>query len=178
MHSISKQKGNFSIEFALLGVVFATLMIFTSDLVVKLSMQGKLDRLSYSAVNILKERTQLYSPNNSEITNASALELHQIIAQSLQRTTGDYSNANMSSTFESLTFSDNTTSALTTINQSGGCSLAQTLQDYDALSMITSWGRRASLYRVTICYETDNWAGELLDANFTTIQSSSIMMGR
>jgi tight adherence protein F len=34
------------------------------------------------------------------------------------------------------------------------------------------------LYRVTLCYETDNWAGELFETDFTTVQSSSVMMGR
>lgn len=56
----SKQRGIFSIEFAIVGICFSLLLAFSGDVIIKLSIKGKLDRLSYSLVNVLKERTQLY----------------------------------------------------------------------------------------------------------------------
>ncbi|MGF1756227.1 ATP-binding protein [Vibrio makurazakiensis] len=174
----SKQSGTFSVEFALLGVVFATLLIMTGDIIIKLSIQGKLDRLSYSLVNVLKERTQLYGKDNNTLTADDARALYIVAQNSLERTTGDFSQSNFSGSFEMLTFDLNGRQDTTTINEGGGCELTDTIQDLQALSMMTSWGRRATLYRVTLCYETDNWAGELLETDFTTVQSSSVMMGR
>lgn len=165
-------------EFALLGVVFSTLLIMTGDIIIKLSMQGKLDRLSYSLVNVLKERTQLYGKNNNTLTVDDAEALYLVARNSLERTAGDFSQSNLSGSFEMLTFDLNGRQETTTINRAGGCGLTETIQDLQALSMMTSWGRRATLYRVTLCYETDNWAGELLETDFTTVQSSSVMMGR
>ena len=51
----SKQRGVFSIEFAIVGVVFSLLLAFSGDVIMKISIKGKLDRLSYSLVNVLKE---------------------------------------------------------------------------------------------------------------------------
>ncbi|MCF1428411.1 MAG: ATP-binding protein [Shewanella sp.] len=179
MPLISKQRGNFTIEFALLAVVFATLLIFTADMVIKLSMQGKLDRLSYSAVNILKERTQLFDTASTVVDAATAADLFTIVNNSLKRTSDNHQGKLLGATFESLTFADSQASpSLTQVSQGGGCQLAKDLDEFAHLSFMTSWGRRANLYRVTLCYETDNWAGELFDAQFTTVQSSSIMMGR
>ncbi|MEZ8284593.1 tight adherence pilus pseudopilin TadF [Vibrio splendidus] len=173
-----RQTGTFSVEFALLGVVFATLLILTGDVIIKLSIQGKLDRLSYSLVNVLKERTQLYGKNDNTLTTDDAKALYKVARNSLERTTGNYSQANLSGTFEMLSFDLNGNSNTTTVKRGGGCTLTETIQGLQALSMMTSWGRRATLYRVTLCYETDNWAGELFETDFTTVQSSSVMMGR
>lgn len=173
-----RQKGTFSVEFALLGVVFATLLIMTGDVIIKLSVQGKLDRLSYSIVNVLKERTQLFGKNDYTLTQDDADSLYTVVQNSLERTMGNDSDDNLSGSFEMLTFDLSGSPHTTTIHRGGGCTLQQTVSDLQDLSMMTSWGRRATLYRVTLCYETDNWAGELFDMDFTTIQSSSVMMGR
>lgn len=174
----SKQRGAFSIEFALLGVVFSTMLIFTADLVVKLSVQGKMDRLSYSLVNIIKERTQLYGKDNYDIDQAMVADIYSVARSSLNRTLGGYDSANFGGEFELLQFDFEGNASVSTIEQGRGCQLDQTISQMQDLSMVTSWGRRATLYRVTLCYETENWAGDLFDEDFTTIQSSSIMMGR
>ncbi|WP_254795850.1 tight adherence pilus pseudopilin TadF [Moritella viscosa] len=43
---------------------------------------------------------------------------------------------------------------------------------------MTSWGRRASIYRVTMVYRTENWFGALIGEEFNTVSSSAIMIGR
>ncbi|OAJ95587.1 tight adherence pilus pseudopilin TadF [Vibrio bivalvicida] len=178
INSKSSQRGVFSIEFALLGVVFSTILIFTADIIVKLSVQGKLDRLSYSLVNVIKERTQFYGKDNFDIDNKMVTDIYQIATGSMQRTMGSYQANNVGGEFELLKFDLNGKPSVTLISKGKGCSLGQTISQQEGLSMVTSWGRRATLYRVTLCYETDNWAGPLFDEEFTTIQSSSLMMGR
>nr|PMI79656.1 ATP-binding protein [Vibrio lentus] len=178
MNLRSKQSGTFSVEFALLGVVFMTLLVMSGDIIIKLSMQGKLDRLSYSLVNVLKERTQLYGTDVNTLTRKDAITFIRVARKSLSRTTENYKKDNLSGTFEMLTFDTNGQSKVTELKRGGGCTLTENIQALEDLSMMTSWGRRATLYRVTLCYETDNWAGQLFNSDFTTVQSSSIMMGR
>nr|WP_216607665.1 tight adherence pilus pseudopilin TadF [Vibrio tubiashii] len=162
----------------MLGVVFSTMLIFTADIVVKLSVQGKLDRLSYSLVNVIKERTQFYGKDNYDIDNKMVADIYKIATGSMQRTMGSYQASNVGGEFELLKFDLNGNPTATRISKGTGCSLAQTISQQEDLSMVTSWGRRATLYRVTLCYETDNWAGSLFNEEFTSIQSSSLMMGR
>lgn len=174
----SKQRGLFSIEFALLGVMFSTMLIFTADIVVKLSVQGKLDRLSYSLVNVIKERTQLYGKDNYDIDSSMVADIYKIAEGSLSRTMSSYDAKNVGGEFELLKFDLDGKQLVTSISQGRGCTMSDTIAQKSDLSMVTSWGRRATLYRVTLCYETENWAGPLFGENFTTIQSASIMMGR
>lgn len=175
INSRSKQKGAFSIEFALLGVVFSTMLLFTADTVVKLSVQGKLDRLSYSLVNILKERTQLYAKDDHSLTNSMAQELFGFAQGSLNRTLGDYESIRLRGDIEVLSFDHNNRLSTDSKTLNGGCNSSQSIRHFESLSMTTSWGRRAALYRVTLCYDSNNWA---FDGDDTRLVSSSIMMGR
>lgn len=171
----SKQRGTFSVEFALLGVVFSTMLLFTADTVVKLSVQGKLDRLSYSLVNILKERTQLYGKDDHTLTNAMATELYGFAQGSMSRTLGSYEAARLHGDIEVLSFDQNNRMHTDSKALNGGCKSDQSITAFESLSMTTSWGRRAALYRVTLCYDSENWA---FDGDDTALLSSSLMMGR
>lgn len=147
-------------------------------MVVKLSVQGKLDRLSYSLVNVIKERTQLYGKDNFSIDESIVAEVYAIAISSLKRTMGSFEENKIGGEFELLQFVSGGTADITRINMGTGCELPSSIKQQQALSMMTSWGRRATLYKVTLCYETENWSGKLLDKEFSTVQSSSIMMGR
>lgn len=175
----SKQRGNFSVEFAIVGLFFGLLLVFSGDVIIKLSVKGKLDRLSFSLVNVLKERTQLYD-EDYEIKQAEAGAMQTIAVNSLRRTLGTFDTSKLGILVEELTFSDiGVANALNDFALgSQRCAVSQTLDKLANLSVITSWNRQASLYRVTLCYETDNWAGSLLDKEFTTVSSSSVMIGR
>ncbi|MFH0290798.1 tight adherence pilus pseudopilin TadF [Vibrio owensii] len=174
----SKHQGTFSVEFGLLVAVFSLMLIFTADMVVKLSVQGKLDRLSYSLVNVIKERTQLYGKDNFFIDEGIVSDVYAIALSSLKRTMGSFEENKIGGEFELLHFAPDGKADVTKINMGTGCVLSSSIEQQQDLSMVTSWGRRATLYKVTLCYETDNWSGKLLDKEFSTIQSSSIMMGR
>ena len=174
-----KQGGNFSVEFAIVGLFFGLMLVFSGDVIIKLSVKGKLDRLSFSLVNVLKERTQLYG-EDYKIKPAEATSLQTIAEHSLGRTLGTFDNSKFGILVEELTFS--AIGAANPLNPfplgSQSCEVSKTLAELAYLSVVTSWNRQASLYRVTLCYETDNWAGSLLGTDFTTVSSSSVMIGR
>ncbi|SHO56531.1 tight adherence pilus pseudopilin TadF [Vibrio quintilis] len=181
--SMMKQRGNFTVEFAIICVVISLLLTFSADVIIKLSCKGKLDRLSYSMVNLLKERTQLYQ-NNYSLEQSNVDRIVHIVRSSLQRTMKQFRSQNFGYLIESVTFNDEQVPSYSVFpsgsGQSGGirCTLRSPLSQMTDLSKITTWGRRASLYRVTLCYDTDNWIGELLDMEFTRVQSDAVIIGR
>ncbi|NLS13788.1 ATP-binding protein [Vibrio sp. SM6] len=172
----SNQRGTFAIEFALLGVAFSTMLLLAADTVVKLSIQGKLDRLSYSLVNVVKERTQLYGKDDHTLTTDLALELHNFAHHSLTRTLDTYQPELFGSQIEVLVF-DGTGNPIADEPFTHGheCSNPQVISDYEHLSMVTSWGRKAVLYRVSLCYDVQNW---VFNNDWVQLSSASIMMGR
>ncbi|GAK83915.1 Flp pilus assembly surface protein TadF [Vibrio ponticus] len=180
INSISKQAGTFTIEFALVGLLLGTMFLFTADVVVKLSMKGKLDRMSYSATSLLKERTQLYSEDYLT-TAADADAIFNVIQGSIERTTASYQASRFGMVIEEQTYAaDSSPNALKTIRRGDQlCQLDQTLgQLRNSLAVVTSWGRQATLYRVTLCYATDNMVEHVLDSGFSMVSSSSVVIGR
>ncbi|MGR5253252.1 tight adherence pilus pseudopilin TadF [Vibrio astriarenae] len=184
--SISTKRGNFTVEFAIVGIFFSLLFAFSGDVIIKLSYKGKLDRLSFSAVNILKERTQLYETRESiPAFDVQASEVIDIAKSSLQRMISAYDESNFSYSVEGLTY-DGGSTALTTYpsGNSTKCGGSQSLKELDIdgdehyYSVVSSWGRRTSLYRVTLCYDTNNWIGSLIGTDFTRVTSSSVIIGR
>ncbi|WP_162063690.1 tight adherence pilus pseudopilin TadF [Vibrio taketomensis] len=176
----AKQKGTFTIEFAIVGLFLSLLFVFAGDMTIKLAHKGKLDRLSYSLVNILKERTQLYG-KDFNIKPAEIESIANIARDSLRRTVQQFDQASFGYLIESVTFDQEQKPSYQFFNTNGvgvRCQAAQSLNQMQHLSKVTTWGRRATLYRVTLCYETDNWIGDLLDVDFTTVQSDAVMIGR
>ncbi|WP_273860651.1 tight adherence pilus pseudopilin TadF [Photobacterium sp. GSS17] len=180
MHLKFKQRGNFSVEFAIVGIVLSVIFVFSADVIVKLSIRGKLDRLSFSLVNVLKERTQLYD-EDYEIKNISEANIiYTIASNSLQRTLNSYESSRFGAVVEQLTFKSIGHANLpkTYIFGAYSCSLSQTIKDFEYLSVVTSWDRQATLYRVTLCYRTDNTFGSLINESYARVSSSSVMIGR
>ncbi len=179
---ISKQKGTFSVEFAIIGVIFGVLLVFSADVVVKLTIKGKLDRMSYSAVNVLKERTQFFD-NTTKITRPQARALESIIVNSLTRTMGNFTSANLTMVIEELRFPSVAHSGLHQAYQlptssSVHCQPSTTMMSLRDLSVETTWGRRTPLYRVTLCYQSNNWFGNLINTRFDLVSSHAIAIGR
>jgi len=175
----TKQSGNFTVEFSIVAIFFSLQLVFSGDVIIKLSVKGKLDRLSFSLVNVLKERTQLYS-ESYQIKQSEAAALKKIAVNSLKRTYGNFKGENFGFLVEEQTFSDIAApNALSKFNLGAQrCAVAKSLGQLQHLSVVTTWNRQATLYRVTLCYETDNWIGGLLGKEFTTVSSSSVMIGR
>ncbi|WP_390903526.1 tight adherence pilus pseudopilin TadF [Vibrio paucivorans] len=173
------QRGNFTVEFAIVGVFFALLLAFSGDVIIKLSHNGKLDRLSFSLVNMLKERTQFFS-EGQDIQLQDVDDLYLIAENSLRRTLGTYEAERFGVVIESLSFRGIGEANSPRSFQFGAyqCQLSLNMTDLEELSVVTSWGRQAPLYRVTLCYQTDNWFGRLVDGDYTRVQSSSVIIGR
>lgn len=176
-----KQRGTFSVEFAIVGIFFSLLLAFSGDVIIKLSVKGKLDRLSFSLVNIVKEQTQFYDPDsNKALLRTDAQHLEEIASNSLRRTLGTFNVSNFGVLVEEVKFSsENVVSSFVSYDLAQQtCAVSRTLQELKNISVMSSWDRQVPLYRVTLCYETDNWIGDLLGSDFTTVSSSSIMIGR
>ena len=83
------QKGNFTVEFALVAIGFIWLLAMTSGIVANQSTKGRLDRLSYSIASVIKERTQLYDEKDV-IDPLQIDQMYSLVEQSLTRTMGNY----------------------------------------------------------------------------------------
>lgn len=173
------QKGAFVLEFSIVALFLGVLLMFTIDTAIKISTKGKLDRLSFSSVNLLKERTQLYD-DDYQTTSSDAQIIYDVVKGSFQRTQASFDSNKFGMLIEEQTYQTNgTPNALVTHNDGQTCQPAQTLSALEGdLSVVTSWGRQATLYRVTLCYETENLISNFTDTGFTTVQSSSVIVGR
>lgn len=175
----SKQRGVFSIEFAIIGLVFSLLLAFSGDVIMKISIKGKLDRLSYSLVNVLKERTQLYGADY-QLTGSEVTSLNNIAKHSLTRTFSVFDASNYGFLVEELSFSDSETPNPMISEQRGTirCRVDQSIDELEKLTVLSVRGRKMPLYRVAICYESNNWFGGLVGKSYTRVMSDSIVIGR
>jgi len=170
--SLINQWGNFTVEFAIVGVFFALLLVFSADIVVKLAYKGKLDRMSYSAVSIIKERTELAGADNFSVEETEVNTIYDIVRRSLHRTTGNFNDKKFG--FQ-LDIVRNGVNVVLPYHRGIDCES----QSPDAsLDFVTTFGRHATLYQVTLCYDTDSWFGELIGRDFSRVSSRSITMGR
>jgi tight adherence protein F len=178
-NSISNQRGVFIVEFTMMLFSLVLFVLFSMDVMFKVSTKGKLDRVAFSAVSIAKERTQLYDSRNV-FSDADADMIYSILSASMGRTMGDFDSSQFGMRFEAQNYnSDGTTLAVDTFNRGIDCNSSATLSDLEPdLRVNTSWGRNANIYRVTTCYETDNYVAGFLGNGFTTVGSTAVMVGR
>jgi tight adherence protein F len=168
------QSGNFTVEFAIVGILFGMLIAFSGDVVVKLAIKGKLDRMSYSAASIAKERTQLFAQNYI-FDKSEGDNLYTIVENSLKRTMGSFDSTKFGMAVNVYTY----TTEIEMQPYSKGDISCDIPTPSESLFITTSWGRRVTLYQVTLCYEIDNWFGSLIkNKNYNRVQSHSIIMGR
>jgi len=174
-----KQRGTFSVELAIVGIFFSLLLAFSGDVIIKLSVKGKLDRLSYSLVNVVKERTQLYDANY-QLTAKEVDDIDTLAQRSLQRTFGAFEADNYGLLVEELSFEEVDKPNPIIAESRGGmtCQVGQSIRDLEYLTVVSNRGREMPLYRVTLCYQTSNWIGDLLGKKFTNVMSDSVVIGR
>ena len=181
-----QQAGVFIVELAFIGLLLLTFISFTTDMVQFQAYRGHLERLSYSAVNIIKERTQLYQNNELDdpVTAEQANEVFSIIRSSMRRSMSGFQDDKFAMSLEQAQF-DNDGSLLPQVPLTGGnynClpDTGHMLKDMTDLHIETSWGKKATLYQVTVCYESDSWFRSVLGESNTAAvaRASSIMLGR
>jgi tight adherence protein F len=179
-NSYNKQKGAFLVEFAVLAASLSVFFLFTVDVMFKISAKGKLDRVSYSAVSIMKERTQLYDATFA-MTSADTGLIYNVMEGSIRRTMGDFDELDFGILFEAQTYdTSGVKQDLVSIDEGNKqCEPKETLGQLEPqLKVETNWGRPASLYRVTVCYDTENFVAGVLGNGFTQVSSSAVIVGR
>lgn len=166
------QRGNFTVEFAIVGIVFSLLIAFSGEIVTKLAIRGKLDRMAYSGATIIAERTQLFD-EEYDVDVSEGVANYSIIKASLARTMKNFNESNFGYSLDMFTYSSGDSSAApTTIYTTGKpCSVRTPSSN---MLVTTGWGRSLSLYQVTLCYDVDNWYG----GDSSLINSFSIALGR
>ena len=185
MGNKKKQQGVFTIEFALVASTIALFLMFLSDIVVKENTLGYLQRLSYSGVNVIKERTQLYD-KSGDIEPEQVNQLFTLLKNSMQRNMSGFESSLFGMHLEQVVFTDEGCSSdgvcLKTASEpwirGDNCSPEKSLSSKTELHFKTSWGRDPTFYQVTLCYEGQNWYGELIGEDFSSLRATSVMMGR
>ncbi|RUM48906.1 MAG: hypothetical protein DSY85_16750 [Marinomonas sp.] len=180
----NSQRGTFVVEFAAISFALVLLMAFCGDLVIRLATKGKLDRMAYSAVTIVKERSALFAAEDFQLLDGSARqtqfdELHKIVEASLIRTMGSFNAQQFGMTLDVIGIGENDelVGGSNTLPDDQGiqCESSQSMQTLvTALKLDTS----PTLYRITLCYETVNWFGGLLDEDYGMVRSHAISIGR
>lgn len=174
---LSKSKGTFTVEFAIVGVIFSLLLVFTGDLVIKLGTRGQLDRMAYSMTGLLKEKSQLFDLQE-DLNQNDAEKTYQIVKKSLTRTLGGFNENRFGYVVDvrrGSEFADTWRFGGIKNDCSSRDLAGPNTQD---LGFETSWARQATLYQVTLCYDTLNWYGHLLGKDFSRVSSNAIMVGR
>ncbi|AMO55933.1 hypothetical protein GZ77_07490 [Endozoicomonas montiporae] len=182
------QRGVFTIEFALIASFIALVLVFISDMAARQTLQGHLQRLSYSGVNVIKERTQLYGSTSGLMTHKQASQLFEILKRSMSRTISGFQADKIGLHIEQVMFNDagncsgnqnDDACRLASFSLGGsGCRSVIPVQNRTELFLKTSWGNPISLYQVTLCYEAPNWYGNVIGDDFSKLQSTAFMMGR
>ncbi|WPC76447.1 tight adherence pilus pseudopilin TadF [Vibrio porteresiae] len=182
----SRRKGNFTVEFAIVGVFFSLLLVFSGDIIIKLSIKGKLERLSYSIVNIVKERTQLFGEDEYSVDDTEAENAYTITVASLKRTMSSFDESKFGFVLDAYTRSDYGTGdkidsivsgSGSWVHEGSNISCQSTKPDKDLIFQ-TSWGRSATFYQVTLCYASPNWFGSIIGGDYSKISVRSAAVGR
>ncbi|WP_439236180.1 tight adherence pilus pseudopilin TadF [Lonepinella koalarum] len=183
----SNEKGSVAIEFVLIMIVLAFIFAFMADLVFMRSSLGKLDNASYSLVNVLRERRQLYDETISgskTITNSDLVTFRKLASQILY---GDNSHDNdVIIVLEQLTFTEETPILPhTKLGDDSKCPPATSLDKLKDLSPRSEINgeRKIPLYQVTVCMNIGSGLFRALLAKDSTkldgmLRSSSLGVSR
>lgn len=186
LKKFKKEKtGSVTIEFAFMLLFLGIMLVFMVDLVLVRSTMGKLDSVSYSLVNILRERNTFYKDNPDQVTEQDVEKL-RTVAQTLLY--GKGSSQKVDIAIEQLTYTGD--QAVVTHDGKGNgkeCSAARPLGKHPELSpysqsVNTAKQRQVPVYQVTLCVEiTSPFKYFLLNKeNRAThgIRSSSVSVSR
>ncbi|WP_314186057.1 tight adherence pilus pseudopilin TadF [Aggregatibacter kilianii] len=183
---LPNKRGSVTIEFIFMLILLTFIFAFLADFVIVRSTQGKLDNASYSLVNVLRERIQLFGDNGTATLTDDDLHDFEKVARGLLY--GDKNDDNQkvfivlehfwrepgstSNKFERLPSSSN------------GCEPYRKIEDLVHLSPNSeiNEGRKIPLYQVTLCAETNSFFKSLYlskeNQSLGLIRSSSLAVSR
>ena len=177
------QKGVFAVEFAVVVSVLALMLGFVASIVAQQAIHGHLQRLSYSGASLIKERSKLFQ-HEPDINERQARQLYLLLRSSMARTMAGFDLNSLGMFLEQVQFDENDLSRPVQLDFSQGkeCRPARQLIQNSQLFLKASNSSAVPLYRVTLCYHTQNWFSTLIssirDQPTTLISSSAIMPGR
>ena len=183
---LPNKRGSVTIEFIFMLMLLTFIFAFLADFVIVRSTQGKLDNASYSLVNVLRERIQLFGDNGTATLTDDDLHDFEKVARGLLY--GDKNDDNQkvfivlehfwrepgstSNKFERLPSSSN------------GCEPYRKIEELVHLSPNSeiNEGRKIPLYQVTLCAETNSFFKSLYlskeNQSLGLIRSSSLAVSR
>ena len=183
---LPNKRGSVTIEFIFMLILLTFIFAFLADFVIVRSTQGKLDNASYSLVNVLRERIQLFGDNGTATLTDDDLHDFEKVARGLLY--GDKNDDNQkvlivlehfwrepgstSNKFERLPSSSN------------GCEPYRKIEELVHLSPNSEINdvRKIPLYQVTLCAETNSFFKSLYlskeNQSLGLIRSSSLAVSR
>ncbi|OVZ94332.1 pseudopilin [Yersinia kristensenii] len=183
---IVNMQGAIIVEFVF--VVFITTLFIKILLSVSeyYSTVGKLDRISYSLVGVVRERTRLYN-NDNVLTQAQVNEIKKLADSMLANS--HYPQTDLAIKIETIHFRHTDSSEIENRHiddeksfsfNIGVCEPDESLNELSQLSSFSLAGRWIPLYQVTLCLPTTPWYRVLFKSrgNIAPIKSSSIAMER
>lgn len=167
----SKQKGVFMIEMSFVMFFLAALLFFTGDIAYKLFNRVNLDRVSYSLVNIVKERTRFYD-GRLELIESDVSELHTLAKRLLN------GHSQFGLRVESL-INEQPQGYDQSEGDSISCKKTDSLSKRGNLAPENLKNEKFPLYQVTLCYKVNNWFDRFFGKNKDTyLHSTSVIVGR
>ncbi|MDO4698890.1 MAG: tight adherence pilus pseudopilin TadF [Pasteurellaceae bacterium] len=161
---LEQRKGSVSVEFVLLLAVLTIMLAFMFDLVFTRSTMGKLERTSYSLLNIVKERKQFYQGQNS--LSSKDLRDMETLATNLMYGENSQKRAKVVLEYVELNVPDpkNVNLRQRRIMASGSqptrlgeCKPYKPLKTWIDTAPISEEKRSIPLYQVTICVEMESF---------------------
>lgn len=148
---LKNKKGAVTIEFFFMVLLLSILFAFMADLVMLRSTLGKLDNASFSLVNILRERTQLYGG----VTKLEGKDLTQFQQLAKLLLYGDKnSNQKVDVVLEVWSMNNAGAEQVQTLGATADCTPykpVKELKDLSPFSEIEFRERKVPLYQVTLC---------------------------
>lgn len=169
-----KQQGVATIELALISVFLVIILLFSCSVVLEITLKGKLDRVSFSAVNILKSNP-----------NVLPIQIYKFISQSLTRSGLSCDKKNLLVRVEVLNLNEDSKNRCvyignnTNIKENFGLTLKEKTH-LDGINKLlvsqTSWGQFVVLYQISVVYKFENLDINLFK-NEWFVRSNSITLG-
>ncbi|RDE68925.1 pilus assembly protein TadF [Aggregatibacter segnis] len=180
---ISSKKGSVTIEFVFMLVLLLFIFAFLVDFVIVRTTQGKLDNATYSLVNILRERTQLYNDKGTNTLTTKDLQDFEKLAK--LTLFGDVNSNKQVGVVLEHWWQDNGIGTSDAQSNLSNCQPYKKLNnDLAYLSPYSeiSNQRKVPLYQVTLCIEVGSFFQSLIvkkeNQSLGLLSSSSLAVAR
>ncbi|MBN6075261.1 pilus assembly protein TadF [Aggregatibacter actinomycetemcomitans] len=177
------KKGSVTIEFVFMLVLLTFVFAFLADFVMIRVTQGKLDNASYSLVNILRERAQLYDDDGTKALTQNDLNEYEELAKLILF--GDKKSGKKVGVRLEHWWQKDGKSAMDEKYNIQNCQPYKKLDNQLAhLSPLSETvnKRKVPMYQVTLCVDINSFFQSLVvkkeNLSFGSLSSSSIAVAR